>query len=164
MTFIQCVTNNSVFKYIWIFWSEYIRFRRYSTIFGGLNIFVFVFVVFPRAEYIRIFEYFTRIFGYKYFFLNYQIFTNSGGSGTRKSPNIYLIIRYSNIFKYFGPNIFDSEDIQQFLEDRIYSYLYWVIFVIRIYLYSYSVNVGDVEYIRIRIQSPKKYLLHTAFI
>ena len=114
----QCVTNNSVFEYIQIFWSEYIRFRRYSTIFGGPNIFVFV--VFPRTKYIRIFEYFARIFGYNFFFLttNFYQFRRVWHKKVSKYILNYSVLEYIQIFwsEYIrfrrystifgGPNIF----------------------------------------------------------
>ena len=112
--------NNSVLEYIRIFWSEYIWFRRYSTIFGGPNIFVFVFVVFPRAKYIRIFKYFARIFGYKYFLktTNFDQFRRVWHKKVSKYILNYSVFKYIRIFwsEYIrfgrystifgGPNIF----------------------------------------------------------
>ena len=61
--------NNSVFEYIQIIWTEYIRIPNYSVLFKNRIIFVFVFGWNFQTEYIRIrirFKISNRIYSYSY--------------------------------------------------------------------------------------------------
>ena len=74
--------NNSVFEYIRIVWTEYIRKPNYSMLFKNRIIFVFVFGRYFQTEYIRIrirLLFFNRIYSYSYSLIIFQ-------------PNIFVFV------------------------------------------------------------------------